>query len=62
MIQGDASNVNIRRSSHEPIAAQYEALLPLLLNGPDLARECCGLEQRCWRELGYPQQPVFDGG
>jgi hypothetical protein len=37
------------------------ALLPELLDGRDTARECRGLEQRCWRELGYLQQPVFDG-
>ncbi len=36
-------------------------LLPRWLNGPDLARECRDLEQLCWRELGYPQQPIFDG-
>lgn len=37
------------------------ALLPRWLSGPDLVRECRDLEQLCWRELGYPQQPVFDG-
>lgn len=36
-------------------------LLPRWLNGPDLARACRDLEQLCWRELGYPQQPIFDG-
>ena len=36
-------------------------LLPRWLNGPDLARECRDLEQLCWRELGYPRQPIFDG-
>lgn len=36
-------------------------LLPKWLNGPDLARECRDIEQRCWRELGYEKQPVFDG-
>ncbi len=37
------------------------ALLPRWLSGPDLARGCRDLEQLCWRELGYPRQPVFDG-
>jgi hypothetical protein len=36
-------------------------LLPLWLDGPDLARECRDLEQLCWRDLGYAQQPIFDG-
>lgn len=36
-------------------------LLPRWLNGPDLARECRDLEQLCWRDLGYPRQPIFDG-
>lgn len=37
------------------------ALLPRWLHGSDLVRECRELEQRCWRELGYSQQPVFGG-
>ena len=37
------------------------ALLPRWLHGSDLVRECRALEQRCWRELGYSQQPVFGG-
>ena len=37
------------------------ALLPRWLDGFDLVRECRELEQRCWRELGYSQQPVFGG-
>lgn len=36
-------------------------LLPRWLNGPDLARECRDLEKLCWRELGYPRQPIFEG-
>ena len=37
------------------------ALLTRWLDGSDLVRECRELEQRCWRELGYSQQPVFGG-
>ena len=36
-------------------------LLPRCLNGSDLAQACRDLEQLCWRELGYPRQPIFDG-
>lgn len=36
-------------------------VLPRLLGGQDLIRESCAIEQRCWRELGYEKQPVFDG-
>ena len=36
-------------------------VLPRLLDGKDLIRESRAIEQRCWRELGYEKQPVFDG-
>ena len=36
-------------------------VLPRLLDGQDLIRESCAIEQRCWRELGYEKQPIFDG-
>ena len=36
-------------------------LLPHWLHGTELVRGCRDLEQLCWRELGYPRQPVFDG-
>lgn len=35
--------------------------LPRLLDGQDLIRECRAIEHRCWRELGYEKQPIFDG-
>ena len=60
MIQGGASNVNFRRHHMSRLLYRMGALLPLLLNGPDLARECCELEMLCWRELGHLQQPNFD--
>ncbi len=54
-------NAAFRRHHMGRLLHRLVALLPRWLNGPDLARECCGLEQRCWRELGYLQQPVFYG-
>lgn len=35
--------------------------LPRLLDGQDLIRESRAIEQRCWRELGYEKQPIYDG-
>lgn len=37
------------------------ALLPCWLDGQELIRESRQTEQRCWRELGYEKQPIFDG-
>lgn len=34
---------------------------PRLLDGQDLIRESRAIEQRCWRELGFEMQPIFDG-
>ncbi len=53
-------NAAFRRHHVCRLLHRMGTLLPLWLNGPDLVRECRGLEQLCWRELGYPQQPVFD--
>ena len=36
-------------------------VLPRLLDGQDLIRESRAIEQRCWREIGYEKQPIFDG-
>ena len=36
-------------------------VLPRLLDGQDLIRESRGIEQLCWRELGFGKQPIFDG-
>ncbi|WP_146191283.1 hypothetical protein [Acidovorax sp. HMWF018] len=35
--------------------------LPRLLHGQDLIRESRAIEQMCWRELEYENQPIFDG-
>ena len=58
----DAScNAAFRRNHMGRLLHRIGTLLPQWLNGPDLARECRDLEQLCWRELGYPRQPIFDG-
>lgn len=54
-------NAAFRRNHMGRLLHRMGTLLPQWLNGPDLARECCDLEQLCWRELGYPRQPIFDG-
>jgi hypothetical protein len=36
-------------------------VLPSLLDGQDLIQASRAIEQRCWRELGYEKQPIFDG-
>ena len=54
-------NAAFRRHHMGRLLHRMGTLLPKWLNGPELVRECRNLEQLCWRELGYPQQPVFDG-
>ena len=54
-------NAAFRHHQMGRLVHRLGTLLPLWLNSPDLARECRDLEQMCWRELGYPQQPIFDG-
>jgi hypothetical protein len=54
-------NAAFRRHHMGRLLHRIGTLLPRWLNGPDLARECRDLEQLCWRELGYPRQPIFDG-
>ena len=54
-------NAAFRRHQMGRLLHRMGTLLPQWLNGPELVRECRNLEQLCWRELGRPQQPVFDG-
>ncbi|CAN7358600.1 hypothetical protein LJR189_001978 [Acidovorax delafieldii] len=54
-------NAAFRRHHMGRLLHRIGTLLPQWLNGPDLVRGCRDLEQLCWRELGYPRQPVFDG-
>lgn len=63
MTDNDPHNANAAFQRHHMggLLHRLGALLPLWLDGPDMVRECRGLEQLCWSELGYLQQPVFDG-
>ena len=54
-------NAAFRRHHMGRLLHRMGALLPHWLHGTQLVRGCCDLEQLCWRELGYPRPPVFDG-
>jgi len=56
-----ARNAAFRRHHTGRLLHRIGTLLPQWLSGPELAQGCRDLEQLCWRELGYPRQPVFDG-
>lgn len=57
-----ACNASFRRHHMSRLLHRNGVVLPRLLDGQDLIREIGAIEQRCWRELGYEKQPVFDGG
>ena len=54
-------NAAFRRHHMSCLLHRIGVVLPRLLSGQDLIRESRAIEQRCWRELGYEKQPVFDG-
>lgn len=54
-------NAAFRRHHMNCLLYRVGVLLPRLLDGQDLIQESRAIEQRCWRELGYPRQPIFDG-
>lgn len=54
-------NAAFRRHHMGRLLHRMGTLLSRWLIGSDLAQGCRDLEQLCWRELGYPRQPVFDG-
>jgi len=56
-----AGNAAFRRHHMGSLLHRMGALLPRWLNGQDLIRESRGIEQRCWRQLGYGKPPIFDG-
>ena len=54
-------NAAFRRHHMGRLLHRIGVVLPRLLDGQELIRESGAIEQRCWRELGYEKQPVFDG-
>ena len=56
-----AGNAAFRRHHMGRLLHRIGALLPGWLDGQELIRESRQMEQRCWRELGYEKQPIFDG-
>ena len=54
-------NAAFRRHHMSRLLYRIGVFLPRLLYGQDLIQESRAIEQRCWRELGYPRQPIFDG-
>ena len=54
-------NAAFRRYHMSRLLHRIGVVLPRLLDGQELIRESGAIEQRCWRELGYEKQPVFDG-
>lgn len=50
-----------RRHHMSRLLHRIGVVLPRLLDGQDLILESRAIEQRCWRELGYEKQPIFDG-
>ena len=56
-----AGNAAFRRHHMGRLLHRSGALLPGWLDGQELIRESRQMEQRCWRELGYAKQPIFDG-
>lgn len=56
-----AGNAAFRRHHMGRLLHRIRGLLPGWLNGQELIRESRQMEQRCWRELGYAKQPIFDG-
>lgn len=53
-------NAAFRRHHMSRLLHRIGVVLPRLLDGQELIRESGAIEQRCWCELGYERQPVFD--
>lgn len=56
-----SGNAAFRRHHMGRLLHRIGAQLPRLLDGQELIRESRSIEQRCFRELGYAKQPIFDG-
>ncbi len=54
-------NAAFRRHQTARLLHRLGTLLPHWLAGEELVHESRAMEQMCWRELGYPRQPIFDG-
>ena len=54
-------NAAFRRHHMSRLLNRVGVVLPCILDGQDLIRESRAIDQRCWRELGYEKQPIFDG-
>lgn len=54
-------NAAFRRHHMSRLLRRIGVVLPRLLDGQDLIRESLAIEQRCWREVEYEVQPIFDG-
>ena len=54
-------NAAFRRHHMSRLLRRIGVVLPRLLDGQDLIRESRAIEQRCWREIEYEVQPIFDG-
>ena len=61
MTKETARNADFRRHHMGQLLHRIGAQLPQWLDGQDLIRESCAIEQLCWRELGLAKQPIFDG-
>ena len=54
-------NAAFRRHHMSRLLRRIGVVLPRFLDGQDLIRESRAIEQRCWREIEYEVQPIFDG-
>lgn len=62
-LNGPASgpgNAAFRRHHMGNLLHRIGVVLRRLLDGQDHILESRAIEQRCWRELGYAKQPIFD--
>ena len=53
-------NAAFRRHYMGRLLHRVGAQLPRWLDGQALIRESRSIERRCWRELGYAKQPIFE--
>lgn len=61
MAQEAICNMAFRRHHMSQLLHRVGSVLPRCLTGPPLAQASRDMEQLCWRDLGLPRQPIFDG-